>query len=540
MFSTRHRIAAIALCAAVALCSALLADGASGDPPSPLYPDLVSDPPGRADLPPQPYTDGSGTRLLVRFDGFIHNQGPGAFELRGSGPVNLTMAAVTQRVYSSDSSFVDQPSLADIIYETNDDHQHWHFLHAARYSLWDDARSAEVAPASKVGFCLVDGQREEAPPSSTAHYVSATTLNCEWGNTTAPTVFMGVSPGWTDVYGYNLALQWVDASDVLPGHYWLRDDVDPDAVIAETNEVNPAGWASVHTVVPGYLAQALDFGEIPGAAKTLDLSSTTFGSPGSRQFRIVEAPAHGQLNKATSQWFSGSQVAYTPDSGYKGPDSFKFEARDSTSSFPLHPAQASATLSVGDPPPPGLAISGAPARMYTGTSVQLQASPSGGASSHVSWSTDHGSVSPSGLYTAPASPPAGGAAHVTATSDSGPTDTVSIGIDQAPKPQPAPIAKPAAPSRTNALSPLRALRHGRHLMITATSSRAGKLNVAVRRRGRRRLAWCTVRVPRLTPVTCRMRLPRAFASESLHRRLNVKAVLRVGKRTVAVRRLRVR
>jgi hypothetical protein len=37
-----------------------------------------------------------------------------------------------------------------------------------------------------------------------------------------------------------------------------------------------------------------------------------------------------------------------------------------------------------------------------------------------------------------------------------------------------------------------------------------------------------------------MRLPRAFASESRRRRLNVKAVLWVGKRKVAVRRLRVR
>jgi hypothetical protein len=540
-FATRP-VAAAALCATVALFATVLAADAKGDPPSPLYPDLVSDPPGHADLPPQAYNDGTGTRLLVRFDGFIHNQGPGAFELRGAGPVNLSMAAVTQRIYNSDASFVEQPTVAQIIYETNDDHQHWHFLHAARYSLWNDPRSAEVAPASKVGFCLVDGQRVEAPPSSTPVYVSATTLNCEWGNTTAPTVFMGVSAGWTDVYGYALALQWVDASDVAPGRYWLRDDVDPDGVITEVNEVNAAGWAAVRTEIPGYVAQALDLGEIPGAAKTIDLPSSTWGSPGSKQFRIVEAPAHGQLDEATNQWFSGSQVTYTPDSGYKGADSFKYEARDSTSTFPLHPAQASATLSIGDPPPPGLAISGAPSRMYTGTSVQLHASVSGGASSHVSWSTDHGSVSSSGLYTAPASPPAAGAAHITATSDSGPADTVSIGIDQAPKPKPAPIAKPAAPSRTNLLSPLRALRHGRYLMVTTTSRRAGKLAMAVRARGRRRLARCRVRMPRLTPVTCRMRLPRAYAhtSRNVRRRLNVKAVLWAGKRTVAVRRLRVR
>jgi hypothetical protein len=505
-----------------------------------VYPDLVSDPPTHVDE--QPYFDSTGDRLLVRFDGFIHNKGPGAFELRGSGPVSLQMTGVVQRVFNVDSSYseLDKSAIANVIYETNDDHQHWHFRHAARYSLWNDARTAEVAPASKVGFCLEDGQRIEPIGPTASFYTPQANVACEWGHTTAPSVYMGVSAGWRDTYGYQLALQWVDASDVVPGSYWVRDDVDPDGVVTEVDEVNPSGWSSVHAVIPGYLAQPVDAGEASGA-RPVDLATTKVGSPGASQLRIVEAPAHGQLNKTTNQWFSGAQVTYTPDSGYTGPDTFKYEARDSTSSFPLHPAQAAATLEVGaGPPTPTVAISGAPARMYTGTSVQLQASVTGGSSSHVNWSTDNGSISSSGLYTAPGSPPAGGAAHITATSDDGPSSTVGIGIDSPPKSRPSPIAKPAAPSRTNALSPLRALRHGRNLMVTVTSSRAGRLNLAVRRHGRRRLAWCAVRVQRLTPVTCRMRLPRAFASESRRRRLNVKAVLWVGKRTVAVRRLRVR
>jgi hypothetical protein len=538
-FATK-RVATAALCAAVFAGVGLLAPVANGDPSPPVYPDLVSDPPGHADLPPQVYDDGSGERLLVRFDGFIHNQGPGAFELRGSNPVNLSMTSVVQRVFNGDGTFVDHPTIANLIYETNDDHQHWHFLHAARYSLWDDARNAEVAPASKVGFCLEDGDQVEAPQTDTPHYTPQRNVSCEWGHTTAPSVFMGVSAGWTDVYGYNLALQWVDASDVVPGQYWLRDDVDPDAVIAETNEVNPAGWAPFPTAIPGYVAQPLDVSEL-SAATAIDLPAATFGSPGSRQFRIVEGPGHGQVNQATSQWFSGSQVTYTPDPGYRGPDSFKFEARDSTSSFPLHPAQAQVTLSVGSPSP-AVAISGAPSRMYAGTSVQLQAIATGGASSHMTWNADYGSVSPGGLYTAPGSPPAGGVAHITATSDTGQSDTVSIGIDTPPAPHPSPIAKPAAPGTGNPLAPLRALRHGRYLMVTTTSSRAGKLAVAVRDRRGRRMARCSARMPKMAPVTCRMRLPRAFAhaSRSRRRRLKVKAVLRVRNRVAAVRRITVR
>jgi lysyl oxidase/Big-like domain-containing protein len=537
-FATR-RLAQAALLASVVLGIALMVPSAGAVAPTPVYPDLVSDPPEHAGMAPAVYDDGSGNRLLVRFDGFIHNQGQGALEMRGSGPVSREMSTVAQRIYYSDSSHSDQTVIGEIKYEENDDHHHWHFMRSAKYSLWNDAKTAEAAPASKVGFCLGDIDRVSG--STPYAYSSATTGNCQWGDDLASSVMMGVSAGWRDVYDYGLTFQWVDASNVLPGRYWLRNDVDPDGVVKESNEINPPGWASTRNVIPGYVAQPVDLGEIPNAAKAIDLPATTFGSPGPRNFRVVEGPAHGQLNKSLNQWFAG-QVTYTPDGGYTGPDTFKFEAKDSTSGFPLNPAQATVTLSVGDPPPPGLAISGAPARMYAGTAVQLTASAIGGASPNVTWSTDQGTISSSGLYTAPGAPPAGGVAHVTATSESGPSDQVSIGIDPKPAPRPAPISKAAAPPTTgNPLAALRLLRHGRRLMVTTTASSAGTLAMAVRGRTKRRLAWCDLPVARLTPVTCRMRLARAFASTSRIRRhrLTVKAVLRVGRRVVGVRRARV-
>ena len=62
-----------------------------------------------------------------------------------------------QRVYRSDGSFFDDTSRdPQIIWEPDDGHNHWHLKNAARYSLWNSDKTAEVAPALKVGFCLID------------------------------------------------------------------------------------------------------------------------------------------------------------------------------------------------------------------------------------------------------------------------------------------------------------------------------------------------------------------------------------------------
>ena len=89
-------------------------------------PDLVADAPARV-LATYAHPDGT-THLLLRFDGFVHNQGVGAFEIRGSAPVGGTeMSSVVQRVYRSDGSFLDDASRDPrMIWEPDDDHNHWH------------------------------------------------------------------------------------------------------------------------------------------------------------------------------------------------------------------------------------------------------------------------------------------------------------------------------------------------------------------------------------------------------------------------------
>ena len=125
----------------LALCCVLVGLSASGAQAAPVYPNLVADPPGAA-AAPVVYDDGAGPRLLMRFDGFVHNAGPGALEIFATGRSGTTMTNVQQRVYDSvsgSSLWANNPR-PQVLFETDDSHNHWHLKNIARYSLWNSAR----------------------------------------------------------------------------------------------------------------------------------------------------------------------------------------------------------------------------------------------------------------------------------------------------------------------------------------------------------------------------------------------------------------
>lgn len=318
----------------------------AGAEPASLLPDLVADPVTRPLI--ETYAvPGQPDRLLLRFDGYVHNRGTGAAELRGSERNGDEMGLVRQRVYDSGGGHQDLTNTPAprIVFEAEDGHDHWHLRRAAQYSLQGSA--GEVA-AQKVGFCLVDSQRMDSwGPTSRGYSVSDGRF-CDQYNPTASSVTMGVSAGWRDTYHRNLAFQWVDISDVQPGPYRIRSDVDPGNVIVEADEDNRSAF--VDATVPGYVAT-----DVSAPLSTLLPSSSVslradkFASPGAPQFRIDEAPKNGTLNKDVGEWFDGSSVTYTPrQRGSSEPDSFKFSARDANNpSFPLNPRSATARLGVG-------------------------------------------------------------------------------------------------------------------------------------------------------------------------------------------------
>jgi len=318
-----------------------------------LLPDLVADPPTNAKAPAAMQLADGQSHLLLKFNGSIHNIGAGPLEIRGSGPLNGEMTVSGQRIYRQDSTFYDDTSRHPVIhYENTDGHDHWHLMHAARFSLWNQGGTAQVAPAEKVGFCLEDGEAADSFATPTPAYTATTIQRCKEGQPNATSVFEGISSGWRDVYGANVYFQWVDVSDVTPGLYRLGSQMDPDDIMKESNEANNGPTLATSAVtVPGYNAAPVSASVT--ATQAITLAAQQYGSPGSRSFKIVSAPSHGSLNVAVGTPFAGPEVAYTPTAGYLGPDSFTFLALDSASQFPRNPTVATATLTVSRAPSTG-------------------------------------------------------------------------------------------------------------------------------------------------------------------------------------------
>jgi hypothetical protein len=321
-----------------------VANGGSGS--ADLLPDLVADPPSNPQPPAVMQLADGKNHLLLKFNGSMHNIGAGPLELRGSNPVDGEMTVTGQRIYRQDSTFHDDTSRHPVIhFENSDGHDHWHLMNAARWSLWNQGATAQVAPAAKVGFCLEDGEKADSFAAPTPSYSASQTQRCREGQPSAASVFEGISSGWRDVYGANVYFQWVDVSDVKPGLYRLASQMDPDDFMEESNETNNGPTFRTSTVtVAGY--NALPVSASVTGTQAITLTAKQFGSPGSRLFKIVSAPSHGSLNVAVGTAFAGAQVTYSPNSGYTGPDSFKVLAFDSASQYPLHPRTAIVSVTV--------------------------------------------------------------------------------------------------------------------------------------------------------------------------------------------------
>jgi len=555
-----------------------LASGATGVGPAEALPDLVSDAPTGPVL--QTYVDAVPTqphRLLLRFNGYVHNQGTGPLEIVGRTPVNGRMDATVQRIYDTSGVFVREDTSHHplTIYETADGHDHWHLRAATRYALYDATKSVEVAPSQKVGFCLADSAHVDAIGPSTGVYsqsVNSPLEFCMRGKPEAPQVLMGVSPGWRDTYGSNVAFQWVDVSDVRPGTYWLAASSDPNDAIVESSETNNGvAFAASSTVIPGFIAQPVNVtGVAVGQPTQVTLTSESVGVGTAPKFKIVSGPARGTLSQEVGQPFDGPQVTYTPSSGFSGSDTFTYVAYDANSEFPRTPPVAAVTLT-GSVAVPTVSISGVPASMLAGTSVQLTATVTPQPST-VQWrvngvlggTTATGTITTGGLYTAPATPPPGESVTIRATSVNASSEvTIRIEPLSAPAPAPAPVPAPApapapspaatpaptpTPEKLSTAAPLlpptvapRKLlpilgapalaRRGNVLVIGALSRKAGTVEVSAWK-GASRLGRCVARTPASRSLTCQIRFRPSLRIAGV--RVTVR--LLVGGKAVALRR----
>lgn len=509
--------------------------------PGPQAPDLRADP-VEGIIGPAVYGDTEGGTgagaLLVRFDGFVTNVGAGPLEVSGNPQVPGGVRQLARTASGGTPSVhVGTP---EVRWEPNDTHNHFHLMRAMRYSLWNQAKTAQVAPGQKVGFCLYDLQRAPGSPVLPGPvYTDSVTNFCRGdGGQSSTTLRMGTSPGWRDVYNKSLAYQWVDVSNTAPGVYVVASEADPDGVIWEGGgaaEYNPPAFSGQSVIVPGWTAQPVSVVQT-GAAQGVPLAAQKFGTQGDSnlRYRIASPPANGTLNVAVGQDFSATdQLVYTPNPGFSGDDAFTYVARSASSNFPLSPPAA--TVSVVDTRP-SVAISGAPASMVAGTAVQLTASvknlPAG-----VRWGASSGSIAPTGLYRAPKDVPKGKGGAVliraTSTANAAVRGEVTIAIKRPPKAtaRPDPFGRLTAGRKL--LSPLRVVHIGRRIVIgkVVTGRKSGRVAMTTTV-GRRVLGRCVSRIGARKGFTCKVTMRRSYPLKKV--KVTARFVAKGG--AVAVRR----
>ena len=115
------------------------------------------------------------------------------------------------------------------------EHDHWHFDAFARYALVD-LNGAEVVVGTKRSWCITDSG--EAPrftlPGSPPEPVYPECKN----NPNATEMTQGISPGWGDVYKYDLPMQYMVITGLPDGEYCLISTADPDNRLLETDDSN--------------------------------------------------------------------------------------------------------------------------------------------------------------------------------------------------------------------------------------------------------------------------------------------------------------
>jgi hypothetical protein len=230
---------------AVAIAAGLWPSGAvAGDPP--LFPDLRTLKP--ADLMVE--FKKMQHRVVLRFSNEVANHGTGPLEIRPepattdcNGDGIATDHVADQRIYQDgngnsvydpdiDTGYTDTTVGCKIFHPA---HHHWHLDRFARYQLIREKTGKVVASATKVSFCLLDGD----------HVYESANLPGDPGASTYIATCgefdrQGISVGWGDLYSFALPGQGLTVTRLPAARYCLVSTVDPTGLLTETNASNNA------------------------------------------------------------------------------------------------------------------------------------------------------------------------------------------------------------------------------------------------------------------------------------------------------------
>lgn len=217
---TPHSLRSRSLWLASAIVGALSLAGAAAAQTA-LRPNLIAQPASSTSL----VTDAAG-RSTLRFGTTTWNSGAGPLELAaGEVETGSGKLRVYQVVYQSSGSPVLSFAGA---FEYHPAHDHMHFNDYALYTLQPvNAPGGSLRTGAKTTFCVMD----TSPVNLSLPGAPRSPFYGRCGRD-----LQGMSVGWADIYGPELAGQEIDFSNNADGIYQLKIEVDPKKVLLETNE----------------------------------------------------------------------------------------------------------------------------------------------------------------------------------------------------------------------------------------------------------------------------------------------------------------
>jgi hypothetical protein len=183
-------------------------------------------------------------KVLYAFHGALPNIGAGPLEIRDVTHPN-NVQDIYQRIYQTEGGFTERligsfPITGSIL-----PGHHLFLPGIAQYNLRTVTAGNGVGPVvssnDKTSMAVVDSTTYD----STRPGYNPTPV---YTNVSAP--ILGISIGRADVYSRGLPGQWVEATGLPSGQYWLEVIADPYDRIEELNENNNTERILVNLVVP--------------------------------------------------------------------------------------------------------------------------------------------------------------------------------------------------------------------------------------------------------------------------------------------------
>jgi hypothetical protein len=208
------------------------------------------------------YTDETlqyGSTRCLRFDNDIRNVGVGPLVLRFSySPAAfLGHCRMDQEILASDATVTDRnagPCLFHL------QHAHFHYQNMGLYQLFAVApggrpAATPISVSRKVGFCTIDvddytfggpaaRQRPRTYSFPTCNIPNAYSTQLPTSSPYGPNgvpEYMGISPGWGDVYTWDLPAQYIDVTHVPNGIYEVVSKSNPDGGITTSSRDEEEG-----------------------------------------------------------------------------------------------------------------------------------------------------------------------------------------------------------------------------------------------------------------------------------------------------------